>query len=173
MCQLIAKSNNDQSLVTLNCHLHTEAGDFIGSLRPNSDQNSENNDSKMLFQWQDGPLTKAMLEGSAFLVDEISLADDSVLERLNSVLDADDKSLLIPEKAATGLKSGLQNEVCVVHAKAEFRIIATMNPGGDFGKRELSPALRNRFTEIFCPAIENSEELISIAEFSLKADTKL
>lgn len=24
-----------------------------------------------------------------------------------------------------------------------------MNPGGDFGKRELSPALRNRFTEIW------------------------
>lgn len=23
-----------------------------------------------------------------------------------------------------------------------------MNPGGDFGKRELSPALRSRFTEV-------------------------
>lgn len=31
------------------------------------------------------------------------------------------------------------------------RVMATMNPGGDFGKRELSPALRSRFTEVsFC-----------------------
>jgi len=28
-----------------------------------------------------------------------------------------------------------------------------MNPGGDFGKRELSPALRNRFTEIWVEPI--------------------
>ena len=36
-----------------------------------------------LFEWKDGPLVLAMREGSMFLIDEISLADDSVLERLN------------------------------------------------------------------------------------------
>lgn len=36
-----------------------------------------------LFQWHDGPLVLAMKEGGVFLMDEISLADDSVLERLN------------------------------------------------------------------------------------------
>ena len=40
-----------------------------------------------IFVWQDGPLVKAMRDGDLFLVDEISLADDSVLERLNSVLE--------------------------------------------------------------------------------------
>lgn len=34
-----------------------------------------------------------------------------------------------------------------------------MNPSGDFGKRELSPALRNRFTEIWCTSITSSESL--------------
>ena len=34
-----------------------------------------------------------------------------------------------------------------------------MNPGGDFGKKELSPALRNRFTEIWVPSICHSEDL--------------
>lgn len=34
----------------------------------------------------DGPLIKAMVNGDVFLADEISLADDSVLERLNSLL---------------------------------------------------------------------------------------
>lgn len=42
---------------------------------------------RAIFVWQDGPLVEAMRAGNMFLVDEISLADDSVLERLNSVLE--------------------------------------------------------------------------------------
>lgn len=44
-----------------------------------------------IFVWQDGPLVQAMKNGDLFLVDEISLADDSVLERLNSVLEPERK----------------------------------------------------------------------------------
>jgi midasin len=33
-----------------------------------------------------------------------------------------------------------------VEAVEGFCIIGTMNPSGDYGKKELSPALRNRFT---------------------------
>lgn len=44
-----------------------------------------------IFMWQDGPLVQAMKAGDLFLVDEISLADDSVLERLNSVLEPERK----------------------------------------------------------------------------------
>ena len=44
-----------------------------------------------IFMWQDGPLVQAMNDGDLFLVDEISLADDSVLERLNSVLEPERK----------------------------------------------------------------------------------
>jgi len=46
---------------------------------------------KTIFKWQDGPLVRAMKDGDLFLVDEISLADDSVLERLNSVLEPERK----------------------------------------------------------------------------------
>jgi len=81
-----------------------------------------------------------MKEGSVFLIDEISLAEDSVLERLNSVLETE-RTLLLPEKGA------IVCEEIVAHEN--FIIIGTMNPGTDFGKRELSPALRNRFTEIW------------------------
>jgi midasin len=38
---------------------------------------------KALFAWYDGPLVQAMKRGDLFLIDEISLAEDSVLERLN------------------------------------------------------------------------------------------
>lgn len=49
-----------------------------------------------IFLWQDGPLVQAMKNGDLFLVDEISLADDSVLERLNSVLEPERKLVGIP-----------------------------------------------------------------------------
>ena len=51
----------------------------------------------LLFEWSDGPLVRAMKLGDFFLLDEISLADDSVLERLNSVLEPE-RSLLLAEK---------------------------------------------------------------------------
>lgn len=35
------------------------------------------------FQWVDGPLITAMRQGDIILVDEINLAEDAVLERLN------------------------------------------------------------------------------------------
>jgi midasin len=40
-----------------------------------------------MFEWHHGPLVEAMKAGDVLLVDEISLADNSVLERLNSVLE--------------------------------------------------------------------------------------
>eukprot|EP00961_Rhodomonas_salina_P272524 3682716-Rhodomonas_salina.1 len=38
-------------------------------------------------RWYDGPLVTAMKNGDLILIDEISLTEDSVLERLNSVLE--------------------------------------------------------------------------------------
>ena len=68
-----------------------------------------------------------------FLIDEISLADDSVLERLNSVLETD-RMLVLSEK---GEVEGAENKVEIITADKEFRLVATMNPGGDFGKKEV------------------------------------
>lgn len=87
-----------------------------------------------LFEWCDGPLVQAMKTGAMLLVDEISLADDSVLERLNSVLEPE-RTLLLAEKGGSGLTSGEDVDVLVAHE--DFKIIATMNPGGDFGKKEV------------------------------------
>lgn len=105
-----------------------------------------------LFEWHDGPLVEAMRNGDLLLVDEISLADDAVLERLNSVLEPS-RSLVLAEKG------GKDIDQLLIKAQDSFKIIATMNPGGDFGKKELSPALRNRFTEIWVPAIEDRHDL--------------
>lgn len=127
------------------------------------------------FEWADGPLTKAMRLGAALLIDEINLADDAVLERLNSVLEPG-RTLTLAEKGSGGSGSGgsggsnadaatRRHSVFgaeVVVAAPSFRVLATMNPGGDYGKRELSPALANRFTTVWAPPPRAEAELAAM-----------
>eukprot|EP00741_Cyanophora_paradoxa_P000351 tig00000403_g342.t1 len=124
---------------------------------------------RALFRWYDGPLVEAMRGGHILLLDEISLADDSVLERVNSVLEPA-RLLVLAEKGAGadgegGAAGAAGAEEIVAHA--DFRVVATMNPGGDYGKKELSPALRNRFTEIWVPSVGDAADLERILSESL------
>ena len=176
ICQILAALQGIE-MYSINCHQNSETADFIGGLRPvrrSADEPTVDPDPEMedqdastaaarLFEWCDGPLVQAMQTGGIFLIDEISLAEDSVLERLNSVLEPS-KTLFLAEK------SGVSVESMVAHE--DFRIVATMNPGGDFGKKELSPALRNRFTEIWVPSIDAESDLIEIVDHMLPADLK-
>ncbi|PNS16126.1 Midasin [Sphaceloma murrayae] len=115
---------------------------------------------KVLFEWADGSLVEAMRKGELFLLDEISLADDSVLERLNSVLEPG-RSILLAEKGTLD---------SFVTANTGFQFFATMNPGGDYGKKELSPALRNRFTEIWVPPLSEREDILQVLRAKLNDD---
>jgi midasin len=110
-----------------------------------------------LFEWSDGSLITAMKTGQFFLLDEISLADDSVLERLNSVLEPA-RSILLAEKGPVD---------SMVVADGGFQFMSTMNPGGDYGKRELSAALRNRMTEIWAPQLSEDEDILPILSMRL------
>lgn len=58
--------------------------------------------TKGLFEWVDGPLVTAMRKGEIILLDELSLAEDAVLERLNSVLE--------PGRSITLAERGGQND---------------------------------------------------------------
>lgn len=64
------------------------------------------------------------------------------------------RSLTLAEKAGAGAEE--------IVAAVGFRLVATMNPGGDYGKRELSPALFNRFTSIWVPSSSEPEEMQAI-----------
>ena len=64
------------------------------------------------------------------------------------------QTLTLAEKGGAGAE--------VIRAAPGFRLLATMNPGGDYGKRELSPALSNRFTQIWVPPITEEQELAAI-----------
>ncbi|KAH6978698.1 hypothetical protein EDB82DRAFT_546712 [Fusarium venenatum] len=134
--QFTTLRNNEPVLLLhiVNAHQNTETGDLIGSQRPihisgsveerlerynTLDTSIINNIPQDVRERINGSLVESMREGHFFLLDEISLADDSVLERLNS---------------------GVDNSFV----------------------KELSPALRNRFTEIWVPALSQSEDIYEI-----------
>ncbi|KAJ1819886.1 AAA ATPase midasin, partial [Coemansia sp. RSA 2675] len=119
--------------------------EHLGQLESASEMLARSQD---LFAWHDGPLVQAMRQGDVFLMDELNLADDSVLERLNSVLEPS-RTLVLAEQTGGSTLTAAEG----------FEFVATMNPGGDYGKRELSPALRNRFTELWAPTTNDPEDL--------------
>lgn len=94
----------------------------------------QNSKSSALFEWNDGVVVQAMKGGGCLLVDEISLAEDAVLERLNSLLEPS-RTLVVSEK------SGTAGDVYQVIAAPGFSFMATMNPGGDYGKKEVQCSL--------------------------------
>ena len=115
-----------------------------------------------------------MKDGSLLLLDEMSLAEDAVLERLNSVLEPS-RTLTLAEKGGEGTSCVHESDSVVqtfsseIRAHEDFRIFATMNPGGDFGKRELSPALRSRFTEIWVPPVSHRSDIDLVLERSFSS----
>ena len=56
-------------------------------------------------------------------------------------------SVLEPGRSLTLAEKGGEGAEMIIGAEG-FRVLCTMNPGGDFGKKELSPALSNRFTQV-------------------------
>jgi midasin len=150
VCEVYAQAVS-KHLHCFNCHQNTETADFIGGLRPVRSHKASRPPGS-IFEWRDGPLITSMRAGEVFLIDEISLADDSVLERLNSVLEPS-RTIVLAERGG----DDIENQE--IRASAGFKFIATMNPGGDYGKKELSPALRNRFTEIWVPHVDDPHDL--------------
>ncbi|KAJ8907200.1 hypothetical protein NDN08_003681 [Rhodosorus marinus] len=144
-CQVVSEALG-VSLYTVNLHRNSEASDFLGGYRPTR---TTDRSSGKLFEWCDGPLVAAMRDGSCLLLDELNMADHAVAERLNSVLEPE-RTLFLAEK-------GGDPQAEIIVADPKFQVLATMNPGGDFGKKELSPALQNRFTEIWCPPPESED----------------
>ncbi|OAP57631.1 hypothetical protein AYL99_08369 [Fonsecaea erecta] len=164
--QALVRSRPDSSLTEdLDVHQIVEAVKTLdqSSYDPRLVQNLRSSIGayEALFAWNDGSLVRAMKRGEYFLLDEISLAEDSVLERLNSVLEPS-RTILLAEK-------GSVDNLVIAHPK--FQFLSTMNPGGDYGKKELSAALRNRLTEIWVPPLSQEADLLPIVQTKLGTKT--
>lgn len=71
--------------------------DLLGSEYPSTDDNNGSGDNDDIqFRWCDGALLRAIKEGHWFLIDEMNLAQQSVLEGLNAILDHR-RTVYIPE----------------------------------------------------------------------------
>lgn len=131
-----------------NLEHQTDVSEFIGGYIPKP--GGEPGD----FVWKDGILVDAMKKGDWVVFDEINLAQPAILERINSLLDKD-RQITLTEKG---------NEVVTAHPN--FRVFATMNPATHqyAGRKELSLAMRNRFTESWVPGVSERDELATICK---------
>lgn len=124
----------------------TDKFDMFGSktFETTTDQDG-NKVTEMIFEKE--ALVEALECGGFFDLDEINAADDSVLFSLQAILD-DRRRVQVP---GYGLVK--------VHPK--FRMIATMNPLGYLGTRELPDAVNDRFTPIIFPESASISNLLT------------
>lgn len=118
-------------VVRLNLNGQTDTGELVGRYVPADDGG---------WRFAEGLVPAAMRNGWWVVLDEVNLAEPSVLERLNPVLER------VPELVLTegpGTRFGPGGEVAV---HPGFRVIATMNPAEYAGRTVLSEAWRDRFT---------------------------
>lgn len=103
------------------------------------------------FAWSDGPLLHAIKSGAWVLLDELNLANQSVLEGLNALLDHR-AEVFIPELNAT------------YKCAKGFRIFGSQNPlqeGG--GRKGLPKSFLNRFSRVYMDPLRR-EDLLFIGE---------
>ncbi|CAF1360682.1 unnamed protein product [Adineta steineri] len=107
---------------------------------------------KTVFKFIDGPFTIAFSQGYWMLLDELNLAQDTVLQAIESALDT--KQLTIKNTSSS-------TEPIITHRMHKnFRLFATQNPNSGFfkGKREkLSPSFLSRFRPLIFKELPKHE----------------
>lgn len=147
----------NRNLHRFNLSLQTDTSELIGGYVPTTDP-ATGKPIPGEYSWRDGTLITAMKTGDWVVLDEINLAEPSILERLNSLLD-DDRAIVLTEH--NGEK---------VQAHPNFRVFGTMNPATSqyAGRRDLSLAMRNRFTEQWFPELTDVGETTTIVAAWMK-----
>jgi len=128
---------NQLPYMRVNLNGATTPEDLIGQWVPTTDG----------FAWKDGVLTTFMRNGGVFVVDEINACSADILFILHSVLDDENKVVLV------------QKDGEVITAHEDFWLVATMNPDYE-GTRPLNSALKDRFR-------------VMMFDYDTKTETKL
>ncbi len=109
-------------LITISCHEETSSTDLIGRFIIKGAETI----------WLDGPLTKAVKEGSIIYLDEIAEARPDIIVSIHSLTDHR-RELFIDKLGET------------TKAHHDFMLVASFNPGYQRGFKELKPSTRQRF----------------------------
>ena len=133
-----------QELVRINLDGGTSSDQLVGRFQVRSTPTGPET------YFQEGALVRAMRNGCIVLLDEINAALADVLFSLHAVLE-DEARLFIAET----------DDEVLPHA--DFRIVATMNPTGDYaGTRTLNHALYSRFGCVLRFDVASGNEVLRI-----------
>jgi midasin len=95
LVECLAKATN-RKLIRVNLSEQTDMMDLLGSEYPIANKKHSEDENEIRFEWCDGVLLQAIKDGHWFLIDEMNLAQQSVLEGLNAILDHR-RTVFIPE----------------------------------------------------------------------------
>jgi len=138
MAHLIYRKKGDsikQPLQTVACHEDLSATDLVGRFLLKKEETV----------WQDGPLSRAVKEGSICYLDEIVEARKDSTVLIHSL--TDHRRILPVEKLGT-----------ILEAHPDFLLVISYNPGYQNVLKDLKPSTRQRFVAIDFDYPEESEE---------------
>ena len=138
----------ERQLVRYNMSSRVTIDDLLGKVALVSDVQTQGTK----FQFINGPFTIAFSNGYWMLFDELNLAQDTVLQAIESALDT--QQLTIRDT------SSAEKPVVVYSMHKNFRLFATQNPNSGFfkGKREkLSASFLSRFRPLIFKELPDQE----------------
>lgn len=136
-------------LTTVACHEDLTATDLVGRYLLSGDETV----------WMDGPLTRAVRQGSICYLDEVVEARKDTTVIIHAL--TDHRRLLPIDKTAE-----------VLEANEDFMLIISYNPGYQSVLKDLKPSTRQRFVslEFDYPDVAAEAEII-VAETSVDSET--
>lgn len=148
--QILSKLNWPTQQLT--CHEDLQFAELVGQFVMRSEKPGEAPQMK----WIDGPLTTAMREGHALVLNEIDLVEPGELSGLNDVLDG--RPLVISENGGE-----------IIHPHPDFRVFVTGNSCGSGDESGAYPGIkaqnlaamdRYRMLEVEYPDAEIEENIL-------------
>ncbi len=132
-----------RSLIQITCNEDTSAADLLGRFLLKGGETV----------WQDGPVTRAVRQGSILYLDEIAEAREDVIVALHALSDFRREVYL-----------DRLNEI--VRAGSDFMMIASFNPGYQNSLKELKASTRQRFVTVAFSYPERHLERLIVAKES-------
>ena len=150
-----AAHQSGRTLVRYNMSSRVTIDDLLGKVTLLFDEESQTT----RLQFVNGPFTEAFSRGYWILFDELNLAQDTVLQAIESALDT---HRLTIHNSSSSEQSMVEHRM-----HSNFRLFATQNPNTGFfkGKREkLSPSFLSRFRALIFNELPDSEWHVIVQE---------